>query len=258
MNFKYLIKNKIKNFCLNFCNLERHVILAGYPKTGNTYLHYLINNLLNVRNKITPEFSYVSSYIKSPDLDMMPFYKVNSILNSFDNKPLLLKTHNHYHQSFQKVICLFRDPISTFSSLYNFESTFGKSSFKNFKSFLLNRDVINQYRSFYESYLNSKLSTRIVFVNYEDVINNPRVLKDIIYLIYGFNLDLNYIKEITNSCSKQKAIQLEKLYIKYDKRNKIKQRSFVNNKAFIDKPSQEDIRFIESKLSSLYEILNKE
>ena len=255
MNFRYVIKKKIKHCSLYFCNLERHVLIAGFPKTGNTYVHYLINNLLKIGSEVQPEYSYVSSYIKSPDLDMIPIYKLNPILNTFNKQPLLLKTHNEYHSSFQRVICLVRNPVSTFVSLYNYELTFYENSYKNFKSFLLKRDVINQYKNFYKSYLNAKLSSRIVFLNYEDAIKNAQVLKDIIFLIYGVNLDLKYIKEIMQACSKKRALDIEELYIKYDKRNKLRGKIFVNNKNFLNKPKDEDIKFINTKLNSFYEIL---
>ena len=95
-------KNNVVNLFLNFCSLERHVILASHPKTGGTFLHYLINNLLTAKNNIQPEYSYTSSYINSPDLDMIPIYKINHALNNYNKKPLLLKTHKHYHPSFQR------------------------------------------------------------------------------------------------------------------------------------------------------------
>ena len=251
MNFK----NNVVNLFLNFGSLERHVILASHPKTGGTFLHYLINNLLTAKNNIQPEYSYTSSYINSPDLDMIPIYKINHALNNYNRRPLLLKTHKHYHPSFQRVICLIRDPVKTFISRYNYDRTFRKKYYKNFKSFLLKTNVIYQYRLFYESYLKSRLSARIVFVNYEDIIQNGKVLKDIIFLIYGINLELELINEVTSKCSKYRALQIEKLYQKYDKRNKIFQTDFINNKNFLKEPDPKDEKFIKLNLDSFYNLL---
>ena len=251
------IKNSLIKLFLNFSSLERHVILASHPKTGGTFLHYLINNLLIFKNNIQPEFSYTSSYINSPDLDMIPIYKINNVLNSYNKNPLLLKTHKHYHPSFQRIICLVRDPVKTFISRYNYEITFCKKSYRNFNSFLLSSNVIDNYKKFYESYLNSKLSTRIVFVNYEDIIENGKVIKDMIFLIYGISLELDYINHISSLCTKYKAMEVEKLYKHYDKRNKILQTNFVNNKSFLKNPDESDIRLIRSNLDSFYNLLSK-
>lgn len=250
------IKNCLIRLFLNFTSLERHVILASYPKTGGTFLHYLISNLLIFKNNIQPEFSYTSTYINSPDLDMIPIYKINNVLDSYNKPALLLKTHKHYHTSFHRIICLVRDPIKTFISRYNYERTFLKKKYKNFKSFLLKTNAIDNYKRFYESYLNSELSTRIVFVNYEDIIQNEEVIKDMIFLIYGINLDIDYINQVSTQCSKYKAMEIEKLYQQYDKRNKILQRNFVNNKLFLKNVDDKDKKYITSNLDLFYKLLS--
>ena len=252
------IKNSFSRFCLNFCSLERHVILASHPKTGATFLHYLINNLLTNKNNFENEYSYCSTYINSPDLDMIPIFKLNNTLKSFERNPLLLKTHKHYNPAFQRVICLVRNPVNTFISRYNYESTFCNKSYKNFRSFLLSTNIIEKYKKFYQSYLESNLSTRIVFVNYEDILNKVEVIKDIIFLIYGINLEMKYINEISSKCSKYKAIAIENLYKRYDKRNKIVERNFVNNKSYLKNPDPEDIRFIKFNLDAFYKLISEQ
>ena len=250
------IKNSFSSFCLNFSSLERHVILASFPKTGATYLHYLINNLLTFKNNFEYEYSYSSTYINSPDLDMIPFFKLNNTLKSFDGKPLLLKTHKHYNPAFQRVICLVRNPVNTFISRYNYETTFLNKSYENFKSFLLGKNIIDKYKKFYESYLNSNLSTRLVFVNYEDLLNKGEVIKDIFFLIYGINLEMQYINKISSICSKDKAINIENLYKRYDKRNKIFERNFVKNNTYLKNPDPEDIKYIKLYLDSFYKLIS--
>ena len=94
-------------------------------------------------------------------------------------------------------------------------------------------------------------------MNYEDIIQNGKVLKDIIFLIYGINLELDLINEIRSKCAKNRALQIEKLYQKYDKRNKICQTDFINNKNFLKEPDPQDAKFIKLNLDSIYHLLSK-
>ena len=93
-------------------------------------------------------------------------------------------------------------------------------------------------------------------MNYEDIIQDGKVLKDIIFLIYGINLELDLINEITIKCSKYRALQIEDLYQKYDKRNKIFKTDFINNKNFLKEPDPKDAKFIKKNLDSFYHLLS--
>ena len=111
------IKNLIKKLFLKASGIQRHVILAEHPKCGGTFLHSILNTLLAIEpDKI--EHNNLSTYSYSPDLDMIPFYSYKNCLSNYSNKILVVKTHMNYVSTFNKVICLYRNPVDVFKSYF--------------------------------------------------------------------------------------------------------------------------------------------
>ena len=113
-----LLRKNINNYFLSKSGIERHVILAEFPKCGGTYLHSILNTLISNENK-NINYSNISTFSNGIDLDMIKPNRYRSVINSYTQKQLLIKTHQQYSKSFHKVICLYRDPIEVFKSFYN-------------------------------------------------------------------------------------------------------------------------------------------
>lgn len=83
--------------------------LVSYPRSGNTWLRFLISNLVDPDSEIG--FGNIDAYIPG-------IYKIHDRdLRSF-HRPRILKSHEYYHPAYRKVIYLVRDPRDTAVSNY--------------------------------------------------------------------------------------------------------------------------------------------
>lgn len=85
--------------------------LVSYPKSGNTWVRFLLANLLYPNEVVG--FANINRLLPSPDVLSRRF------LRSLP-RPRILKSHEPYDQRFQKVIYLARDPRDVLVSEYFF------------------------------------------------------------------------------------------------------------------------------------------
>ena len=97
-------------------------IITSFPKSGNTWMRFIIYDLLfNDHNDTIENSSEINRLI--PDFHML---KNNQLVldSSLKNKEVFLKTHSSYDQMRKlpigKIILIIRNPLDVFVSLYNF------------------------------------------------------------------------------------------------------------------------------------------
>jgi len=86
--------------------------LASYPKSGNTWVRFLIANL--VRPNETIDFSNVNGVIPGPEVtrnrDLMRI-----------PRPRIIKSHQYFDPRYKQVIYIVRDPRDVVVSQYHFQ-----------------------------------------------------------------------------------------------------------------------------------------
>jgi len=109
--------NKLSHFLKE---KEDAILLYGYPKSGNTWLRFLIYNyhylLLNPGNKVTITFDKLNS-LQNNVMDR------GTIFNSENGFPLFYRTHKIYKKTydlFAKKIFIHRNPLDTLISSFHF------------------------------------------------------------------------------------------------------------------------------------------
>jgi len=110
-------------FKKNFISGEKQnaVLIASYPKSGNTLFRLIWLNLINLlelhHDKIT--FEVLDEYLPSDQ-----FYRDLDALWEFSSLPCLLKTHRLYTDDFSplKKIHLYRNPFDVMVSSYHYFS----------------------------------------------------------------------------------------------------------------------------------------
>ena len=85
------------------------IFIVSYPKSGNTWVRFLVANLLYPFQKIT--FANIEQIV--PDIYQVP----DRILNSLD-RPRVLKSHEYFDPRYNKVIYIIRDPRDVILSYY--------------------------------------------------------------------------------------------------------------------------------------------
>lgn len=251
---KIALKNIIKNYFLLNSGIQRHIVLAEFPKCGGTFLHSILNTLI-VRKNNEVNYSNISTFSNGMDLDMIKPLSYKSVIDNYSKKPIVIKTHKNWFPSFKKIICLYRDPVDVFKSLYNMKKSYFNENI-SFSNFIRGKRGVKSYINFYQSYLNAPQHVRIMFVDYKDVINNKEVIKDIMYFTFGLLIEDQIIEKIINYNNKENAIKDEILYTKYDLRKKLNPNiKFINNEKFNNEIDKTDIRYIKDETKEISNIL---
>lgn len=85
--------------------------IVSYPKSGNTWVRFLIANLLRTNEDI----SFANIEQKIPDI----YQHTNRNLTNF-SRPRILKSHEYFNPIYKNVIYIIRDPRSVVISYYNY------------------------------------------------------------------------------------------------------------------------------------------
>ena len=86
------------------------MFLVSYPRSGNTWVRFLLANLLKEGSEVEIDFHNVHRYV--PEIN-----RNNDIIKSLV-PPRVIKSHALYQQSFPKVIYLVRDGRDVYVSYY--------------------------------------------------------------------------------------------------------------------------------------------
>lgn len=95
---------------------EDDVFLVSYPKSGNTWVRFLLANLLS-RNEI--DFTNIDKIAAS-------IYVYNNEYFKKQKSPRLIKSHEYFDHRYKKVIYVVRDPRDVCVSYYHFLKKYGK------------------------------------------------------------------------------------------------------------------------------------
>lgn len=87
------------------------VFLVSYPKSGNTWVRFLIANLVHTNEPVT--LLNMESYL--PSIYILPDRKLRAI-----PRPRVLKSHECFHPRYKNVIYIVRDPRDVAVSYYHY------------------------------------------------------------------------------------------------------------------------------------------
>jgi hypothetical protein len=95
--------------------MKKEFLLASFPRSGNTWVRFLI---ANVYNAIKNEFSEIDFFNIH---EIVPELKSNVIVRPyFNDLPFVIKTHSKFTDSFENAILLLRNPFDTIYSYWDF------------------------------------------------------------------------------------------------------------------------------------------
>lgn len=169
---------------------DNPVLFAGYIKSGNTWLRFLIYNYFNVLiNNASETLSY-HQLNKWQHLSLLDPIEPQLPPDGF---PFLARTHHPYHKlfgRFQKGIFIYRNPLDTLVSAYHFTKkqadAFGS---KNFTIDEFVKEKLPEWELHTNNYLKQK---HLLHVKYEDLqANTLTKLQQIIeYLAEPFQQEI--------------------------------------------------------------------
>lgn len=174
---------------------EDSILLFGYPKSGNTWLRFLIYNyqylLLNPSNKETITFDKLNS-LQNNVMDR------GSVFLPENGFPLFYRTHKIYNRPytlFNKKIFIHRNPLDTLISAYYFyknrDIPFSDDP-KNLREKLMDIDFYVSYKiNFWIKYFRISVKKAVIVMNYSDMKNDTR--KELTKLVQFLNWDLDEV-----------------------------------------------------------------
>jgi len=155
----------------NFGIFPDDIFLVSFPKSGNTWMRFLIANLLAVKERVT--FSNIECRI--PDV-----YKNTRNQLARIPRPRILKTHEYFDPRYRQVIYIVRDPRDVVISYYHFhrKTRFIPDDYPidQYVSRFVNGQL-DEYGTWYEN-VSSWLATRygkegFLLLRYEDLSEHP-------------------------------------------------------------------------------------
>ncbi len=143
---------------------EDDVFLISYPRSGNTWVRFLLANTRSYKTKYPVDFHSVHEML--PD-----FQKADQLaFIATVPRPRIFKSHELKNERIKKVIYLIRDGRDVMVSYFDFLSKQGRFS-GSFEDFLQHNLSPSSWHEHVLSWTNSR--TDILLVRYEDMLASP-------------------------------------------------------------------------------------
>ncbi len=198
------IKKYIRGCSIRKKIKEDDIFIVSYPKSGNTWVRFLIANLI-IKEKIEVNFNTIH--------DIVPEFENTEYSKSINMNSRFFKSHSELNTRFSKVIYIIRDGRDAYSSFYNYQKN-KLNEVYSFKSFL--KDKIykenNSWSSHIESWNNHKIwgSKNFLLIKYEELLKDTySILKKIIDFS-GLSVSEKEIKSAIHKSSFNNMRRLEK------------------------------------------------
>ena len=198
---------------VNYC--AEDIYLVSYPKSGNTWLRFLIANVLKVHFDIPREVNFFSLSEFIPDIHISRYLRKRGFFDEY-NLPRIIKSHANYNSYYNRVILLVRDPRDVCISYYYYLhqrhvipehwtiSDLIKSERYGVKAWL------NHTESWYRFLLDYQI---IQVFRYEDILNDPHAQLHRIADLLGINIAASCIEKAVMLSSKEVMKNSENTHI---------------------------------------------
>lgn len=191
-----------------FTILQDDIFLVSYPKSGNTWMRFLLSSL-HFGKKV--DWSSVNTTIPS-------IHNVsNQGLLNFPS-PRILKSHQNYNKGYKKVIYLVRDVRDVVISYYYYHlhlsgKNIGLNNFDSFlDKFLLGKVYAGLWDVHVQNWLDNKdkIENGFLLLKYEDLINDIDQEVERILMFLHLSRTKKEIKETINWASFENMQNLER------------------------------------------------
>lgn len=150
---------------------EDDIFIVSYPKSGNTWMRFLLANLLNSGTDVG--FDNIETL--APDIYAHPNRRLNLMMG-----PRLLKSHEYFDPRYRNVIYIVRDPRDVAVSYWNHHIKFGIISSSDSKSDFIDRYIAGELDPFgtWAEHVGGWLGARemdkhFLLIHYEDMLSDP-------------------------------------------------------------------------------------
>lgn len=180
------------------------IFLVSYPKSGNTWLRFLIGNYLSGN-----QCNFTNSHLIIPDIHY------NSKDISKIEEPRIIKSHYPFCSQYRQVIYLVRDGRDVAVSYYYHYLKYSNNTQLSFEEYLEKFNAGEVNFGLWSDHVNSWMDQfdcidRYLLLKYEEIQNNPlESLKKIIQFV-GLAVDEEKIMNAVEASQFEKMQSLEK------------------------------------------------
>jgi hypothetical protein len=223
------IAKKIKYWrSLHKNHVVEDIFLVSYPKSGNTWLRFLISNAIKVHYKIDQDVNFftILGIIPSPRgrINLQPIGPFGRI-----DLPRIIKSHSAYNPYYYRVILLVRDPRDVMVSYYHYLQGLKQISEATTISELIRDDKygimswVKHSKSWYFDY--NPASQRIKIFRYEDFLDDTKLQLFLLMESLGIIMDDSSLEVAIELSSKERMKASE---LKHESLNLVNEKmSFV-------------------------------
>lgn len=234
------------------------IFLVSYPKSGNTWLRFLIANAIKVHYGIDREVNFFSIQDIIPGIRNSgraitprgPFGKLDL--------PRIIKSHASYNPYYCRVILLVRDPRDVMVSYYHYLKGYGSLPEISLKEFIRHKDYgIEAWLEHTESwYSNIKPGQMVQLFLYEDFVNNPQEQLKRLMNLLGIKLEdanLNTAVSLSSKENMRKSATESESTFKI----KILENNFIRNAQVNKENNMDNVdrQYIKNKTENIAQLL---
>jgi len=182
------------------------IFLVSYPKSGNTWVRFLIANALKLHYQIDREVNFFSVQ------DIIPGVRHSgSSINALGpfgrlDLPRIIKSHSNYNPYYCRVIFLVRDPRDVMVSFYHYLKSYDKLPQNlTLSEFIRHKDYgIKAWLEHTKSWYSDSHPGQIIqLFLYEDFMKNPQQELRKIMNLYGLKVTDKNIDQAVKLSSKE-------------------------------------------------------
>lgn len=183
------------------------VFLVSYPKSGNTWLRFLIANAIKVHYRIDQDVNFftILGIIPSPrgKINLQPTCPFGRT-----DLSRIIKSHSAYHPYYYRVILLVRDPRDVMVSYYHYLKGLKRISEATTISELIRDDKygimswVKHSKSWYFDH--NPASQRIKIFRYEDFLEDTKLQLFLLMESLGIIMDNGSLEEAITLSSKER------------------------------------------------------
>ena len=234
------------------------IFLVSFPKSGNTWLRFLLANVLKVHYEIELDVNFFTIHEIIPDIYISRYLDSAGPFGRTDI-PRIIKSHSSYNPYYFRVILLVRDPRDALISYYHYARERGTIS----PDYTLSQFIrsskygVSAWNEHTESwYLTLKQGQIVQIFLYEDLLKDPKAQLYRIMNLMGLTVEDAKLSEAAQLSSKEKMRESENTH-RSTYLIKNKERSFVRKgiaQAGKDL-SEEDRKYVEDSTRKIAQMM---
>lgn len=189
------------------------VFIVAYPRSGTTWMRFLLANLLNPGKREEINLTNFGNYI--PDINLK-FNKRPLWMYRYIPNPRFFSIHIQYHPRLPKVVYIVRDPRDVLVSYFHFKRVSNPDfnlCLRDFvSSFMLDE---HQYRGQWDVHVMGwftaaeRIPSRILLIRYEDMQQDTGLILKKVVDFAGLKYSKNQIQEAVEASTFERMTRIE-------------------------------------------------